>query len=128
MSPGLASGQVGGRDHNAPRTRRRRQKLFHPGIVVGAIDDNDLRLGDLADSGWRCFEQMRILVRIAHDADDGDTVAADLACDVAVEIFCRDHADLIVGGHRGKAVADTECKGEAGKRGFHGRPISYAFC
>ncbi len=70
---------------------------------------------------------MRILVRIAHDADDGHTVTADLARDVAVEILGRDDGDLVFSGKRGNAVDDKECKGEADEYGFHGRPVSQCF-
>jgi hypothetical protein len=41
---------------------------------------------------------MRVLVRVVHDADDRDPVAADLAGDVAIEILRRHHGDLAVGG------------------------------
>ena len=49
---------------------------------------------------------MRILIRIVHDADDRDALAADLARDVAIEILGGDHGDLIFGGQRGNGLAE----------------------
>jgi hypothetical protein len=55
---------------------------------------------------------MRVLVRVVHDADDRDPVAADLAGDVAIEILRRHHGDLAVGG---------ACAGNRGKREEKGK-------
>ena len=55
---------------------------------------------------------MRVLVRVVHDADDRDPVAADLAGDVAVEILRRHHGDLAVGGTRGRRRGEDN---ESGK-------------
>jgi hypothetical protein len=67
---------------------------------------------------------VRILIGIVHDAYDGHAVAADLARYVAVEILGRDNGEPIFSGKGGTAEAETECEGEAGKRGFHGEPVS----
>ena len=109
---GLSVHQLGGDDHFAVRLRRRTQQLFHPGVVVGAVDDRDLRARDLARDSGRGLEQMRVLVRAVHDAGDRDPVAADLARDVAVEIFRRHHGDLAFG----FAVGGAHGRGE-GQRG-----------
>jgi hypothetical protein len=77
-----------------PGARRCRQKLIHPRIVIGPIEDNDLRRTDLADDRRRCLEQMRILIGIAHYGDDVDQIAANLPSDVSIEIFRRDDAQL----------------------------------
>jgi hypothetical protein len=70
-----------------------RQELVHPRIVVGAVDDDDPRIGDLARDARRGLEQMWVLIGVRHDADDGDPVAADLAGYVAIEVLRRDHGD-----------------------------------
>ena len=99
---GLLVHEVGGDDHDAAGPGRHREQLFHPRIVVGAVVDDDLRGGDLADDGGRGLEQMRVLVGIAQDAGDRDPVAADLLRDVAVKILRRHHCDLAVGGACGR--------------------------
>ena len=81
-----------------PGLGRGLEQLIHPWVVVGAIEDNDLRAGNLLDDARRGLEQMRVLVGIAHDARDRDIVTADLACDVAIEILRRHDVDLAVGG------------------------------
>src|SRR6266700_96563 len=59
------------------------QELLHPGIVVGAIENHDLCACELAHNSGSGLEQMRILVRIGHNAGDRNPLAADLAGDVA---------------------------------------------
>ena len=103
----------------AARPRRRGQQLLHPGVVVGAVENRDLRAGDLAHDARRGLEQMRVLVGIVHDADDRDPVAADLAGDVAIEILRRHHSDLAVGGAGGRGRGEGEEDGE-GEGEFHG--------
>ena len=86
MSAGLHRWPVGstpspGRDPSAPSPRRRRrlQQLLHPLVIVAAIEDDDLRIGDVAHLARRRLEQMRVLIRAGDDAVDGDAVAANAA-------------------------------------------------
>ena len=120
IASGFCAGELRGIDDDAARPRRRGDELVHPRIVVGAVEDDDLRIGDLPHDAGRRLEQMWVLVRIVHDADNVDPVAAELARDVAVEIFRRHHRDLAVGGARGWGRAQRQRKGEdkAGN-GFH---------
>jgi len=55
---------------------------------------------------------MRILIRVVHDADDRNPVAADLAGDIAVEILRRHHGNLAVDGARGRRRGKGEQGGE----------------
>jgi hypothetical protein len=63
---------------------------------------------------------MRVLIRIVHDADDIDPVAADLTGDVAIEILRRHHGDLAVVGARAgeRGERKEKCEGEPGD-GLH---------
>ena len=94
---GLLVHEIGGDDHNAPGLRRHLEQPFHPRVVVGAVVDDHLRRGDLADDGRRGLEQMRVLVGIAQDAGDRNLVAADLLRHVAVEILRRHDRDFAAG-------------------------------
>ena len=87
------------------------------GRSVGTVEDHDSRVCDMQHDARRGLEQMWVLVRVVHDADDRDPVAADLAGDVAIEIFRRHHGDLAfgfaVGGARGRGEGQRG-KGEEG--------------
>jgi hypothetical protein len=41
---------------------------------------------------------MRILIGVAHDTDDRNAVAADLTCDIAIEIFGGNDSNPGIGG------------------------------
>ena len=104
-------------------------QLVHPRVVVGAVDDDDLRVGDLPHDARRGLEQMRILVGIVHDAGDGDPVAADLPGDVAVEILRRDDGDRRVGGERagqgGNRKQQRQCRCGDDFHGYNSRKTKY---
>ena len=70
-------------------------------------------VGDLAHDAGRGLEQMRVLVRIAQDADDRDPVAADLPGDVAVEILRRHDGDLISAARTSTACARSSERSKA---------------
>jgi hypothetical protein len=93
--------EVGRDDGDATGLRRRAEHLFDPGVVAGAVVEDDLRGRDLADDRRRNLEQVRVLVRVVQDADDCHPVAADLPDNVSVEILSRDDFDLALGGLRG---------------------------
>ena len=99
------------------------EQLLHPGIVVDAVDDHDLRGGERLGGLGARLEQMRILVRIAEDAGHRDVVAADLAGDVAVEILGGD--DLHRVGERG-AAARAEAAKAAATRGLRNITVSWS--
>ena len=122
---GLLADELGDVDDDAAGTRRRAEQLLHPRVVVGAVEDDDLRIGDLAHRARRGLEQMRVLVGIAHDADDGDPVAADLPGDVAVEILRRDDGESGVGGAGAGGGADGGEEGAAKRsvRFMAGSPV-----
>jgi hypothetical protein len=61
---------------------------------------------------------MRILIRIVHDADKGNALAADLPDDIAVEVFCRDHRYSILG-TRWSNLPQQGDEGEREHGGFH---------
>ena len=86
------------------------EQLLHPGVIVDAVDDDDLRVGERLRGLGARLEQMRVLVRIAEDARHGDGVAADLAGDVAVEVLGGD--DLHRVGERWRG--DERGSGEGG--------------
>ena len=116
--PGFTVHEAGGGDCRAPSARRHLQQFLDPGVVIGAVVDDDLRGGDLPDDGGRDLEQMRVLVGIAQDAHDRNPVAADLSRNVAVEILRRDDRDLPVRsmcrrqrGHKSQRHCDKRLQG-----------------
>ena len=87
----LSVQEVSRNDRATVGLRRCGEELLHPRIVVGTVVNDDLCAGDLADDGRRDLEQVRVLVGIAHDAGDGNLLAADLPSHVAVKILrCHD--------------------------------------
>ena len=86
-----------------------REQLLHPGIVVDAVDDHDLGVGERLGGLRARLEQMRVLVRIGEDAGHGDIVAADLAGDVAIEILGGDDLHRI--GERRRAASAQSGEG-----------------
>jgi hypothetical protein len=56
---------------------------LHPRVVIGAIEDHDSSIGDFADDAGRRFEQVRVLIGIAPDAQDRNAASTDLPCNIA---------------------------------------------
>ena len=69
------------------------EQLCHPRIVVDAVDDDDLRLGERLGGRGAGFEQMGVVVGAGEDAGHRHVGAADLGGDVAVEVLRRDDFD-----------------------------------
>ena len=109
---GLSVHEVGGNDDLAVRLRRRAQQLLHPGVVVGAVHDGDLRARDLPHDARRGLEQMRVLIGVVHDADDVDMGTPDLVRDIAIEILRCHHGDLAIGGACGRSRGERKENGE----------------
>src|SRR5262249_18244157 len=83
-----------------------------------------LASGALAYGSGRRFEQMRVLVRIGHDASDRDPVSSDLAGDVTVEVLRRHYRDFVLSGKGGSALAMDKNKCEPSSDGLHqGNPL-----
>jgi hypothetical protein len=59
---------------------------------------------------------MWILIRIVHDADDGNTISADLTGNIAVEIFRRHHRNPVFGVCR-SALGESRNKNEREAQG-----------
>ena len=87
--------------------------FVHPGVVVGAVVDDDSGGRELAQHRGRGLEQMRVLVGIAHDADHLDLQAADLVGDVAVEILRRHQLDHAIGGAGGGRCGNSDEEAES---------------
>ena len=75
---GLAADQRADDDFLAARRLVGAEQLLHPGIVVDAVDDDDLGVGERLGGLGARLEQMRILVGIGQDAGHRDIRAADL--------------------------------------------------
>ena len=71
------------------------EQLLHPGIIIDAIDDDDLGVRQSLRRIRARLEQMRIVVWIAENARHRDVRAADLGREVAIEILRRDDLDRI---------------------------------
>ena len=76
------------------------EQLFHPRIVIDAVDDDDFGVAQRLRRLWACLEKVRVVVRIGEDAGHDDVRAADLGGEVAIEILRRDHFHRI--GQRGR--------------------------
>jgi len=97
------------------------EQLLHPRIIIDAVDDHDLRLGERLRSLGARLEQMRVLVRTAEDAHHRDSVTADLAGDVAVEVLGGDDPHRVGERRRGDERGSGESGGDeraAGHRGL----------
>src|SRR3954471_6902295 len=91
----LVAREVGRNDHGAVAGGGGREELVHPRVVVGAVVEDDLRVGDGAGGGGASLEQMRVVVRVVEDAGHGHMAAADLGGEVAIEVFGCDDADRV---------------------------------
>jgi hypothetical protein len=67
---------------------------LYPGIVIGAVEDHDSGIGDFADDAGRRFEEVRVLTRIAQNAQDRNAASTDLPRNIAIEILRRDNSDI----------------------------------
>ena len=105
---GLLANQVSNNDGSAVGLGRGLEQLIHPWVVVGAVEDNDLRRRNLPRGARRSLEQMRVLVGIAHDASDCDIVTADLPCNITVEILRCHDTDLAIGGPAGRRRGEDQ--------------------
>ena len=92
-----------------------RQHLFHPGIVIDAIHDDDLRIPEGLGGVDARLEQMRVLIGAAQDAGDRDMRPADLGGHVAVEVLRRDDPDGIGESRRGHERGGKAKRREARK-------------
>ena len=119
----LLADQVGGNDGRAVRLGRCREQLVHPRIVVGAVVDDDLGIGDGARRRRAGLEEMRIVVGIGKDAGDGDMAAADLAGEVAIEILGRHDVQLVFG-PGSSAGQQRRCDQQRGQKGNGTHPWS----
>ena len=95
--PALSVHEVGRHDRDATGLGRCAEHLLDPGIVAGAVVEDDLRGRDLTDDRRRNLEQVGVLIRIIQDADDRYPVAADLLGNISVEILGRHNLDLALG-------------------------------
>jgi hypothetical protein len=67
---------------------------------------------------------MRVLVRIVHDADDRNSVAADLPSDITIKILRRDDRNLTLGRVGRGGRTKSQRKGESKSRGAIHESIS----
>src|SRR6516164_10007347 len=118
---GLFMDEIGGNDYDTPRLRRCGEQLRHPWVVISTVVNDDLCRRQLTRNSRRDFEQVRVLIGIAQDADHFDSGAADLVSDVPVEILGRYKLDWAVRGARicmpGESEHDSE---DNSGEGFHG--------
>ena len=114
----LAADERADHDRLAARRLVGGEQLLHPGIVVDAVDDDDLGVGQRLGGLGARLEQMRVLVGIGQDAGDGDIGAADLGGDVALEILGGD--DLHGIGESGRRRARRPAQSGEETDGKHG--------
>ena len=82
------------------------EKLVCPGVVSGAVDDDDPSVGNTAHHRGRSLEQVRILIRIVEDTDDLGVASADPLRDAAIDVLGRDNSDR-AGSRRRKGKAEA---------------------
>jgi len=90
---GFAAEQIGDGDHDAARAWLRGEQAGHPGVVIGAVDNDDVGIREADGDRWAGGEKMRVLIGVVQDTADGDKRTADLAGDVAIHVFRRDNAN-----------------------------------
>ena len=109
---GLAADQRADEDFLAARGLVGGQQLFHPGVVIDAVDDHDLGVGERLGGLGARLEQMRVLVGIGQDAGDGYVGAADLRGEVAIEVLRGDDLDGIGESGRGRGDDGQDRRGQ----------------
>ena len=105
---GLLADELGNLDRDAAGGAGCRQQLGHPGIIVGAVVDDDPRRRETARRRGTRLEKVRILVRVGEDAGDFHSGAAHLLRDVAIEILGRYDGDRLRARCGDTAQADTQ--------------------
>jgi hypothetical protein len=105
-------------DRLAAGDRRRGEQLFHPGVVVRAVEDDDRRAGDRSRRRCAHLEEMRVLIGVAENADHGHLGAAELLGDIAIEILRCDNAQRR---RLGRSKAERQGKQDRGDRAHRGR-------
>ena len=112
---GMAADELRDRNIRAARRPVRLEQLFHPRIVIRAVEDHDPRLRDVACGLRARLEQVRVLVGMGEDAGHRDMGAADLRGDVAIKILGRDDPHGIGEGGRGKGAERREAPERGGE-------------
>ena len=107
-------------DHDllAPRRLVGAEQLLHPGVVVDAVDDDHLGVGERLRRLGARLEEMRVVVGVRENARHRDIVAADLCRKVAVEVFGRHDLHRVGQSRRTEGAKSDRC--DERKRFRHG--------
>ncbi len=92
---GVAAGDVEhrGGDHDPRVPGIGAEERLHPGVVAGAVLDDDLGLGQRRGVGGARLEEVGIGVGVGDQRGHADVAPAELAGDVAPEVLGRHHVD-----------------------------------